>query len=70
MRVGQHLTLKYSTATHEDEKRGTVTRLYHGGGFRVAYDSFWALGRNGMRKVYGGRYDYPASSADFFAVRP
>lgn len=69
MNVGQHLMLKNSTADQLDEKHGTVVRLYHKGGFRVAFDSFWALTKHGWKKIPGGRYDYPASSADFFMVK-
>lgn len=56
IKLGQRVQLLYCP-----DHRGTVTRLYHNGGFRVSYDS-----HDRPKDYPRSRVDYPASKAALF----
>lgn len=66
MKVGDAIKRKYGTATRDSgNSRGTVSALYHGGGFQVTYDSVPNRAPGAPR---GGKFDYPASARSLFEV--
>jgi hypothetical protein len=63
LKLGQSVALRFAI-TADEKPRGHVDRLGAQGAFRVTFEGT----RDKYKKVSGGRFWYPASSAAYFTV--